>query len=87
MIEYRIDEYIAHFEVLLTRAGWSRQDKGSIDIFFNGLTKAVQRKILRYMPPSLSTIDEWQTAARQVVQRYRLMDVKIGPWETQRVQT
>jgi len=81
MVEDRVDEYIAHFKVLLTRAGWSRRDKGSIDIFFNGLTKAVQRKILSLYAILPVTIDEWQTAARQVVQRYRLMNVKIGPWK------
>src|SRR6267142_3668115 len=81
MVKDRIDKYIAHFEVLLTRAGWSQRDKGSIDIFFNGLTKAVQRKILSLYATLPITINEWQTAARQVVQRYRLMDVKIGPWK------
>jgi hypothetical protein len=37
----QIDEYIAHFEVLIAKAGWQQQEKGSIDIFFNGLTKNV----------------------------------------------
>src|SRR6266850_2239696 len=81
MIEDRIDEYIAHFEVLLVKAGWSCQDKGSIDIFFNGLTRTVQRKILSLYATLPVTIDEWQSAARQIVQRYRLIDVKIGPWK------
>ena len=26
-------------------------------------------------------MNEWQAAARQIVQRYRLIDVKIGPWK------
>src|SRR6266850_1431272 len=81
MIEDRIDEYIAHFEVLLVKAGWSCQDKGSIDIFFNGLTRTVQRKILSLYTTLPVTLDEWQSAARQIVQRYRLIDVKIGPWK------
>src|SRR6267142_1188509 len=81
MIEDRIDEYIAHFEVLLVKAGWSRQDKGSVDIFFNGLTRTVQRKILSLYATLPVTLDEWQSAARQIVQRYRLIDVKIGPWK------
>src|SRR6266850_611567 len=81
MIEDRIDEYIAHFEVLLVKAGWSRQDKGSVDIFFNGLTHTVQRKILSLYATLPITIDKWQSAARQIVQRYRLIDVKIGPWK------
>src|SRR6266850_1266177 len=80
MIEDRIDEYIAHFEVLLVKAGWSRHDKGSINIFFNGLTRTVQRKILSLYATLPVTLDEWQSAARQIVQRYRLIDVKIGPW-------
>ena len=73
MIEDRINEYIAHFEVLLVRAGWNRGDKGSIDIFFNGLTKPVQRKILLLYAILPVTLDEWQTAARQVVQRYVML--------------
>jgi len=81
MIEDRIDEYIAHFEVLLVKAGWSHQDKGSIDIFFNGLTRTVQRKILSLYTTLPVTLDKWQSAARQIVQRYRLIDVKIGPWK------
>ena len=81
MVEDRIDEYIAHFKVLLVRAGWNRGDKGSIDIFFNGLTNPVQRKILLLYAILPVTLDEWQTAVRQIVQRYRLMDIKIGPWK------
>ena len=46
MTEDRIDEHIAHFEVLLVKAGWNRSDKGSINLFFNGFNKSVQRKIL-----------------------------------------
>ena len=41
MIEDRVNEYIAHFEVLLVRAKWNRGNKGSINTFFNGLTKLV----------------------------------------------
>src|SRR6267142_1513999 len=81
MIEDRIDEYIAHFEVLLVKAGWSCQDKGSINILFNGLTRTVQRKILSLYATLPVTLDEWQSVARQIVQRYRLIDVKIGPWK------
>ena len=80
MAEDRIDEHIAHFEVLLVKAGWNRSDKGSIDLFFNSLTKSVQRKILSLYAILPVTLDEWQSAARQVVQRYRLMDIKLGPW-------
>jgi hypothetical protein len=79
MTEDRIDEHIAHFKVLLVKAGWNRSDKGSIDLF-NGLTKSVQRKILSLYAILPVTLDEWQSAARQVVQRYRLMDIKLGPW-------
>ena len=80
MTEDRIDEHIAHFEVLLVKAGWNRSNKGSINLFFNGLTKSVQRKILSLYAILPITLDEWQSAARQVVQRYRLMDIKLGPW-------
>jgi Retrotransposon gag protein len=75
----QIDEYITHFEVLIPKAGWQQQEKGSINIFFNGLTKNIQRKILSIYAVLPVTLDEWQAAARQVVQRNRLIDVKIGP--------
>lgn len=77
----KIDEYIAHFEVLLAKAGWQRLDKGSIDMFFNGLTRNVKTKILSAYATLPITLNDWQSAARQVVQRYRLMDVKIGTWK------
>jgi hypothetical protein len=80
MKDNQIDEYIAHFEVLIAKAGWQWQEKGSIDIFFNGLTKNVQTKILSIYAVLPVTLDEWQAAARQVMQRNRLIDVKVGPW-------
>jgi hypothetical protein len=82
----QIDEYIATFEVLLAKAGWRRNDKGSIDLFFNGLSQKVQSKILSIYAILPVTIDDWQAAARQVVQRYRLMNVKIGPWKPREFQ-
>ena len=81
MTEDRIDKHIAHFEVLLVKAGWNQGNKGSIDLFFNGLTKSVRRKILSLYAILPVTLDEWQSAARQVIQRYRLIDVKLGPWK------
>jgi hypothetical protein len=63
----QIDEYIAIFKVLLARAGWQRNDKGSIDLFFNGLSNKVQRKILSIYAILPVTIDDWQAAERQVV--------------------
>jgi hypothetical protein len=80
MTEDRVDKHIAHFEVLLVKAGWNQSNKGSIHLFFNGLTKSVQRKILSLYAILPVTLDEWQSAASQVIQRYRLMDVKLGPW-------
>jgi len=68
MKDDQIDEYIAHFEVLLAKAGWQHQEKGSIDMFFNGLTKSVQRRILSVYSILPTTLDKWQSAARQIVQ-------------------
>ena len=81
MTEDRIDEHITHFEVLLVKAGWNWGDKGSIDLFFISLTKSVQRKILSLNTILPVTLEEWQSVARQVIQRYRLMDVKLGLWK------
>jgi hypothetical protein len=68
MKDDQIDKYIIHFEVLLAKAGWQHHEKGSIDMFFNGLTKNVQRRILSVYSILPNTMDEWQSAARQVVQ-------------------
>jgi Retrotransposon gag protein len=81
MKDNQIDECIAHFEVLIAKAGWQQQEKSSIDIFLNGLTKNEQSKILSIYTVLPVTLDEWQAAARQVVQRNRLIDVKIRPWK------
>jgi hypothetical protein len=40
-----------------------------------------RKKILSLYVILPTTLDELQTVARQVVQRYRLMNVKIGPWK------
>jgi hypothetical protein len=81
MKDDQIDEYIAHFEVLLVKARWQRHEKGSMDMFFNGLTKNMQRRILSVYSVLPTTLDEWQSAARQIVQRHRLIDVKIRPYK------
>jgi hypothetical protein len=81
MKDDQIDEYIAHFEVLLVKAGWQRHEKGSMDMFFNGLTKNMQRRILSVYSVLPTTLDEWQSAARQIVQQHRLINAKIGPYK------
>jgi hypothetical protein len=40
----------------------------------------MQRKILSIYAVLPVTLDKWQATARQVVQRNRLIDIKIGPW-------
>jgi hypothetical protein len=40
----------------------------------------MQRKILLIYAILPVTLNEWQAAARQVVQRNRLVDVEIRPW-------
>jgi hypothetical protein len=62
MKDDQINEYIAHFEVLLAKAGWQHHEKGSIDMFFNGLAKNVQRRILSVHTILPVTLDEWQTS-------------------------
>jgi hypothetical protein len=81
MKDNQINKYIAHFEVLLAKAGWQHHEKGSIDMFLNGLTKNVQRRILSVYSILPIPLDEWQSAARQIVQRHRLINVKIGPYK------
>jgi hypothetical protein len=76
----QIDKYVAHFEVLLAKARWQRHEKGSMDMFFNGLTKNMQRRILSVYSILPTTLDKWQSAARQTVQQHRLINIKIGPY-------
>jgi hypothetical protein len=44
----------------------------------------VQRKILSIYAVLPVTLDEWQAAVRQVVQRNRLINIKIGPWKSRK---
>jgi hypothetical protein len=68
MKDDQIGKYITHFKVFLAKAGWQCYEKGSIHMFFNGLTKNMQRRILSVYSILPTTLDEWQSAARQIVQ-------------------
>ena len=41
----------------------------------------IKKRILSLYTVLPVTLDEWQAAAKQTVQRYRLMDIKIGPYK------
>ena len=73
-----IDEYIATFEHLLSKAGWDRNAHGSLEMFKQGLRKGLHATILQRDPMPV-TIDEWQAAARREVQRHRLIFASLGP--------
>jgi hypothetical protein len=57
-----IDEYVATFEHLLSKAGWDRDAHGSLEMFKQGLRKGLHATILQ-RDPIPNTINEWQAAA------------------------
>jgi len=73
-----VDEYITKFEHLMTKAGWERSTRGSLEMFKQGLRKDSHLTILQ-RDPIAGTLDEWQQAARREVQRQKLIVASLGP--------
>jgi hypothetical protein len=64
-----IDTYIATFNNLLTKAGWTRGEE-AVDFFQKGLEDRVKCKILcRQTWPT--TLQEWQEATRDETNCYK----------------
>jgi hypothetical protein len=59
-----IDEYIAHFEHLLQKAGWDHTSCGSLFQFKRGLDRRIHLKILQKEPMPAKTLDAWEKVAR-----------------------
>lgn len=67
-----IDQYIARFEDLAEKAGWSQTDRGTKNRFQKGLHRAMQKAIFRKDPIPM-TFAGWKEAARKEASRYALM--------------
>ena len=73
----RVDDYIVTFEKLLRRAGWDRDAHGSVEMFKGRLPRKLVYMILqRDQVPH--TINEWQRALRNEIQRCEMIDATLG---------
>ena len=62
-----IDTYIATFDRLVARAGWSASDKGIMEKFRNGLPRWLALDIMRRYVDIPATLDEWKAAAKKEI--------------------
>jgi Retrotransposon gag protein len=71
-----IDTYIATFDNLLAKAGWTRGEEAA-DFFQKGLEDGVKREVLR-RPTWPVTLQEWQEASRDETNRYKARQLLLG---------
>ena len=76
-----IDEYIAHFEHLLQKAGWDCTSRGSLFQFKCGLDRRIHLWILQKEPMPTETLDAWEEAVRKEVECQVFIDASLGPRE------
>jgi hypothetical protein len=76
-----IDEYIAHFEHLLQKAGWDQMLRGSLFQFKQGLERKIHLQILQKEPIPAETLDAWEKVAHQEVERQAFIDASLRPKE------
>jgi Retrotransposon gag protein len=81
MIGGDIDTYIATFDNLLAKAGWTRGEEAA-DFFQKGLPDGVKREVLR-RPTWPITLQEWQEASRDKTNRYKARQSLLGQKNTQ----
>jgi hypothetical protein len=70
MIGDDVDSYISQFENLIAKAGWSRTDAGTIDLFQEGLKEGLKRAIL-LQDKWPETLQEWEDDARRQTNRHK----------------
>jgi hypothetical protein len=64
-----IDTYIATFDRLVGRAGWSTSDKGVMEKFRNGLARWLALDIMRKYENIPDTLEKWKEAAKKEILR------------------
>ena len=67
-----IDQYIACFEDLMDKAGWLERDCSTINTFWQGLHKPMQKAIFM-KDPIPTTFTAWKEAAHKEASHYALM--------------
>ena len=68
-----IDTYIATFDRLVARTGWSTSDKGIMEKFQNGLVWWLALDIMHKYENIPATLDEWKTATKkEILQRAQI---------------
>jgi Retrotransposon gag protein len=75
-----IDTYIATFDNLLAKAGWTRGEEAA-DFFQKGLEDGVKREVL-CRQTWLVTLQEWQEVARDETNRYKARQSLLGQKST-----
>jgi Retrotransposon gag protein len=65
-----VDRYIVKFNCLLKQAGFDKDDKGSVNLFREGLIPALHKSCIQSKPPPTS-MTEWQNIAKSEHQIYR----------------
>jgi hypothetical protein len=75
------DEYIAEFNELSRKAHWDHDNRGTIELFKQGLPVNIHRRILGRdaIPQSMP---QWQEQLRKEVERSRLIQASTGVWRS-----
>ena len=71
-----IDTYIATFDNLLAKAGWTQGEEAA-DLFQKGLEDGVKREVL-HRPTWPITLQEWQEAAQDETNHYKARQSLLG---------
>ena len=60
MVGQDINSYIAQFDTLVARAGWSQHDQGTLEKFIKGLQKWLAYRVYTRGENPHTTLDEWK---------------------------
>jgi hypothetical protein len=77
-----IDTYIATFDQLVGRAGWSTSDKGVMEKFRNGLAQWLALDIMRKYENIPDTLDKWKEAAKKEILRNAQINAEMPSQNT-----
>lgn len=79
MKDMTVDEYVSKFELLVRRAGWTRNDQNTVTEFVQGLPMWLANKVVNRNPPlNKHVLTPWIEAAREEVVRDQERVTLIG---------